>query len=182
MAVGFKDSVEQGNHYTFECPVVQRDARFLVCAFKRNKHMRGEDFQDQDCRCAMRGNKCPAVHMVHKEWREEHRSFFDAEPTRHRLPTDILERIQPVRLLPMHARGLNISAEQQKVLFGGEIAIPAQTESQPSVRNGSEPTRVRKPRASAASSRIEDGMLAAIGSTKPDMAEVINQAIERSEG
>lgn len=182
MANGFKDSMEPGNHYSFECPVVQRDARYIACVFQIRKHRRGEEFAAHDCRCAMRGNKCPAVHMQKKEWREETRHFYDADTTRHRLPGDIIERIQNVCLLPMHARDLNVSEEQQKVLFGGAIKIPAHTESSSSAAIGSEPTKHRKPRASAASSRVEDDMLVGIATTKHDAAEVINQAIERSEG
>ena len=183
MQPGFKDSMVAGNGYMFHCPTVDRDALFTACAFKRHKHWRGDDFADQDCRCAMRGGKCPAVRMLQKEWREEQRFYHSAEPTMHKLPRDIFDQIERIILFPFHARGLNLTPEQSAKLFGRTLDATnvAETPEQPA--DGGKPSRIKQPRATARKSRAstEQDILAGAAAANTDMASLLNQSMQGSE-
>lgn len=173
--VGFEDSAQPGNGYQFHCPVVDRDARFLVCAFMRRKHMRGESFEAHDCKCAMVGNKCPAVHMLKLEWTSGDRRFFDKEPTMHRLPKDILERIEKVRLLPSQAAGLSLTVEQRERLFDGNLAVVSAASSSAAEPSATPTKRTRKAKAAAATD-----LTSGLGEMDTDMASLVNQAMENT--
>ena len=114
----FNDSNVPDNQYRLHCPIVGRDAKLTECWDKRELHMRGEYFPATDCRCAMRGSKCPAMVMLDIEWRSHERKFFDAGSSIHRLTNQVAERLEKVQLFPSFADGLTITDDQAKQLFG----------------------------------------------------------------
>ena len=172
--VGFKDSVTPDNGYQFHCPVVDRDALFIACAFMRAKFMRGENFAAHDCRCAMAGSKCPAVRMLRREWQAGERQFFESTPTKRMLPKDLVEDIQKVVLLPSMQGQHPVTPEQAKRLFedgivvrrvSGEIIPPE------SIPANAAPTRTRR-----AKTKVETTPTVATP-TGADLGEMINQAL-----
>ena len=120
---GFQDSNQPDNQYQLHCPVVDRDAVLIECWNKREHHMRGEFFPAVDCRCAMRGSKCPAMVMLALEWATAERKFFDPSPRLHRLTKEVTERIEKVQLIPYHAEGMTLTDAQSKQLFGKAAVV-----------------------------------------------------------
>lgn len=113
-------SDQSGNKYMFHCPTVGRDVLFVMCAFKKAKHWRGEPFAEQDCKTAMRGGKCPCVAMQTVEYNEGERMFYSAELKLHKIPAAISDRLSRVRVSRHHANGAELTPEQIERLFGEE--------------------------------------------------------------
>lgn len=174
--VGNKDSVQPGNRYTFSCPVTGRDTLYLLCATKRNRHYKGQDFHDHDCRCAMNANRCPIIHMLQMEWREGKPLFMDDDAAvLHRLPKQVAERIERVQVLPYHGAGLTLTPEQKEQLFGNRLAeVPARAVE--ALPNASAPP-VRK-RIAQTVREAKNDLAAGLGGAVTDMSSLINASME----
>jgi hypothetical protein len=167
VAVGYQDSAVAGNGYSFTCPTTGRDARFLVCAFKRTKHWKGQRSADTDCHTAMCGGKCPVVHMLHLEWKQGRRMFYDAEPRTHILPKEIIDRVASIILSPYHTQGMTLTNEQRERLFGNEkMVIPAASTA---------PAKERQPRKQKTEEKID--LTSELGKVDVDMSSLINKSI-----
>lgn len=176
------DSNVQGNQFTFHCPVVDRDARYIVCAFKLKKHRRGEDFQDHDCRTCLRGGKCPAEKMLQMEWRQQKRMFMANDVNLRKIPDDIKEWIDRIILLPSHAAGLTLTPEQQDRLFGRQVNIPAYTAViKNDVTVSVEAVPMKSPRAEPKKSRARgNDMLEGISEASATMSDLMNEALDHA--
>ena len=156
----------------FNCPVVERDERFVTCAFKRHKHWRGEDFASHDCKAAMNGSKCPVIHMLKKEYDAGEALFFDAETRLHKLSPDIIARIDKLILVPGQLDNLNLTDEQRTKLLAN-TPIPGGTPAPERSK-----TVVKRKRKAADDSQVDltDGL----GEITTDMASLVNSALEGS--
>ena len=167
--IGFQgSSAIPGNGYSFRCPVVERDSAFTICARRRDKHWRGERTQAHDCHTAMNGSKCPALHMLTMEWAAGEEMFYDSQVRLHALPKAIIERIEKLVLVPSHAHGMELTAEQQELLFGGLREIPKTI----AVPERAKRTRKAHTVAVPAESDVTDDIGAGA-----DMSEMLNKAI-----
>jgi hypothetical protein len=173
---GVAGSAVSGNAYRFHCPTVERDARFIVCAFKKNRHWRGENFLDQDCRLAMRAGKCPVVEMMKAEYRAQDRLFFETESKSvHKLPTEIAEHMARIVVVPSHAAGLHLTPEQLEKHLGpnakervaGVVPFALPVEDADATLIAEEPKHRRSPKKSEVLDHLAGG----------DMASAINEAV-----
>jgi hypothetical protein len=173
-----QSSVAPNNQFTFHCPTVDRAARYVVCSFKIAKNMRGEDFQDQDCRCAMSGGKCPAMRMKKKEYREDIRHYFSASADVKPCPSDIKTEINNIILLPFHAHGLNLTDQNKMTLFGSVVSTSRSAVLENEPTKSVEPKLSRKPKSSAGSSRdVNDEIVGGLASARVNVAEILNTSI-----
>ena len=167
------DCSKAGNSYTFHCPTVGRDTRAIVCAFKRNKHWRGENFADQDCRAAMNGGCCPIVMMLKHEWKEGEEVFVETESKKvHSVPAFVKENLNRLQMVPSQARGLNLTPEQF-ARFYGENARPYVAADDTHI-NAFEDTKIRKVR------KKKTDMLDIIDESTSDMSSMLNTAMQNS--
>lgn len=178
VAYGFRDSATPENKFQFHCPTVDRDATFFVCAFKRQKHKRGENFTDQDCRTAMCGGKCPVDRMLRHEWATLKQQYFHSTPGIRKLPENIVEELNRIMLFPFHGRGFALTDDQKMRLFGkvtadlpAEILIPAPISSAPKRSTPKEPNR------EAHIKTANDSILDGIAGATLDATDAINQVM-----
>jgi hypothetical protein len=170
-----KTSIVGSNRYTFHCPVVDRNERFLACAFRKHRKWRGESIDAEDCSVVMNASKCPAVHMLELEHREGRAMFFDSAADEvHKLPSAILDRIARILVLPFHGIGTKIDPETLSALVGRKVELPERQAA------GSAETARKVPRSAARGaggrgSQAERGSV--LDHVEGDVAKQINKAI-----
>lgn len=170
---GFKDSSAAGNNYTFHCPVVGRDVRYIVCAFKKAKHWRGEKFADQDCHVLMNASKCPAIHMQKKEWATSERMFWSESTEPKKLPIDIADRINRLLVIPGHLNGYNPTTEQRERLLEN-APLDASLISSKTAQPTRSPSKSRVAVTASESVSLLDAGLAQV---HIDTSELLNQSL-----
>lgn len=89
-----KTSMLPDNKYSFQCPTLNKKAMYIVCAFVRHKHWRGERTSAKECHYAMRCGKCPAAEMIKQEEKQGGGMFISANPDKlHALDKEILAKV-----------------------------------------------------------------------------------------
>lgn len=171
-------SVRADNRFRLQCPVVQREERYMACVLRRHRFWRGESVEGEGCAAAMAANKCPVIHMIMMETpRNEPQKtiFFDPKGEKvFGLPKAIAERIEKVVVLPTHCRRHNVSPEMFEILTGSAPgAAPTVLATAPVAP---EPTRRKVRREAAPAIKSAGDMSDILDSGNVDIAAALNAA------